>query len=167
MSGLGVIHVGFSLIAILSGAIVLFSEKGTRFHKRMGWVYAAAMVCLNATALMIYRLFGHFGPFHVLALFSLATLAAGIVPVALRRPRDRWIERHYSFITGSYIGLIAALAAEITVRVPAIRPGSGAAFAALVIGSSAIVGLGGGLLSARGKRTTLARFVNRGRAQAS
>ena len=43
------------------------------------------MVGLNVTALSIYRLTGVFGPFHWAALFSLATIVAGVVPVR-RRP---------------------------------------------------------------------------------
>jgi hypothetical protein len=43
------------------------------------------MALLNGTPLAIYRLSGSVGPFHVAALFSLATVAAGVaVPVAAR-----------------------------------------------------------------------------------
>ena len=55
----------------------------------------AASYSLNVTALMIYRLFGTFGPFHVAALVSLATLAAGVVTVVRRRPARTWVEHHY------------------------------------------------------------------------
>lgn len=156
---IGTIHVAFAVAAMASGAVVLTKPKGTRFHRRTGRVYALSMVALNVTALMIYRLFGHFGPFHVLALVSLISVVLGVIPVFLRRPKDRWLDVHYGFITGSYLGLIAAFAAEIAVRVPAIRPRSGAAFAVVVIGASLLICVLGGYLIARGKRTTLARFT--------
>ena len=161
MTNVGSVHVAFSVSAIISGAIVLFANKGTVFHRWMGRVYVVGMLGLNVTALMIYRLFGGFGPFHVLALLSLGSIAAGIIPVWMRRPKDRWLQRHYQFITGSYLGLIAALVAEIVVRVPAIRPQSGMMFAALVIGGSLFVGIIGGPMIERGKRTTLARYMAR------
>jgi len=166
MSNVGIVHVIFAVAAMASGAIVLLRTKGTQFHRYMGWVYAFSMLALNATALMIYRLFGTFGPFHVLALISLAFVIAGIIPAWTRRPKDRWLQRHYRFMAESYLGLIAAFAAEITVRVPAIRPQSMAMFAALVMGGSLLVGLIGGPLIKRGKRTTLARYVARHQAPA-
>jgi len=49
-------------------------------------VYLAAMVSLNVSGLFIYNLYGHFGPFHWMALGSLLTLMAGMVPVFTRRP---------------------------------------------------------------------------------
>ncbi|HXG70526.1 MAG TPA: DUF2306 domain-containing protein [Gemmatimonadaceae bacterium] len=161
MTNVGHVHVAFSVSAIISGAIVLFANKGTVFHRWMGRVYVVGMLGLNVTALMIYRLFGVFGPFHVLALLSLGFIAAGIIPVWTRRPKDRWLQRHYRFITGSYLGLIAALVAEIAVRVPAIRPQSGMMFGAMVIGGSLFVGIIGGPMIERGKRTTLARHMAR------
>jgi uncharacterized membrane protein len=161
MSDLGMAHVAFAMVAMGTGALILARPKGTRSHRRIGRVYTLSMLGLNATALMIYRLFGYFGPFHVLALISLFTVIAGVIPVLLRRPKDRWIEVHYRFITGSYVGLIAALAAEIAVRVPATHHRPGLVFAALVIVPSLVVGFIGGALISRGRRTTLARFTAR------
>jgi hypothetical protein len=80
------------------------------------------MLGLNLSALAIYRLTGHFGTFHVLALSSLATLAAGLLPVLLRRPRRYWLEWHYFGVGMAYAGLIAAFINELLVRVPFLRP---------------------------------------------
>lgn len=48
---------------------------------------------------------------------SLAILLAGIIPVVRRRPADGWLERHYFFVTHSYLGLVAAGIAETSTRV--------------------------------------------------
>lgn len=116
MNLLGLVHTGSALVALACGAVVLLQRKGTRVHRRLGWTYVASMVTLNVTALLIYRLFGGFGPFHVAALVSLATLAAGVVTVARRRPAHNWVEHHYWWMAYSYLGLVAAGVAETTTR---------------------------------------------------
>ena len=87
MTTLALIHVSTGLTALASGVVIFFNIKGTRFHRILGYIYVLSMVALNATALMIYRLFGHFGPFHVLAVFSLLTVAAGFVPAYRKKPQ--------------------------------------------------------------------------------
>lgn len=114
---IGAVHLLLGLLAVTLGLAVVVMRKGTGAHRRAGLFYAAVMVLLNATALMIYDLFGRFGPFHALALVSLATVTAGVVPVWLRRPRG-WLELHARFMSWSYAGLIAAFFAEIGTRVP-------------------------------------------------
>jgi uncharacterized membrane protein len=118
MSPLGWFHTATALMALGSGAAVLMRRKGTRSHRRMGWMYAVSMVLLNVTALLIYRLFGYFGPFHVAAVVSLVTVVAGVVTAVRRRPHDKWIEAHYYWMTFSYVGLVAATFAEIATRLP-------------------------------------------------
>ena len=70
-----------------------FSKKGcTNLHIKIGYTYAISMLILNVTALMIYDLFGGFGPFHVFAVISLATLIAGLIPAYLKKPEGKWLE---------------------------------------------------------------------------
>jgi uncharacterized membrane protein len=136
--GFGLIHSGFGLVALLAGLGVMTLRKGTRPHRRLGYVYAGSMLLLNSTALAIYDLFGRFGPFHFAALVSLATLSAGFVPVFLRRPRGAWIELHATFMSWSYVGLVAAFLAEVGVRVPGVGFGPavvGGLVASMVIGA--------------------------------
>jgi uncharacterized membrane protein len=118
MSTLGWIHTVFGLVALLVGTAVALTRKGTHRHRTLGYVYLTSMLALNATALLIYDLFGRFGPFHWMAVASLITLLAGMVPVLARRPKDGWLDLHAGFISGSYVGLVAAFAAEITSRLP-------------------------------------------------
>lgn len=125
MSTLGWIHTVFGVIALLAGAAVVLLRKGTRWHRTLGHVYLTSMIALNTTSLFIYNLFGHFGPFHWLALSSLLTLMAGMVPVLTRRPKGLWLERHAIFINISFIGLVAATSAEITSRIPGLEDAFG------------------------------------------
>jgi uncharacterized membrane protein len=140
MSTLGWIHTIFGLTALLAGTAVVLIRKGTRWHRTLGHVYLTSMVSLNATGLFIYNLYGHFGPFHWMAISSLIILAAGMVPVFTRRPKQRWLEIHAVLINGSFIGLVAATAAEITSRIPAFEDAFGPVVgltSALVIASGA------------------------------
>ena len=116
MSVLGWFHLLLGVLALIVGAIVMLQPKGTRRHVFFGRLFVAAMLALNVTALMIYNLTGRFGPFHVAAVASLATLVAGFA--AVFRRRQGWLARHTFYMKWSFIGLLAATAAEITSRVP-------------------------------------------------
>lgn len=148
MSTVGLFHTLTAVVALASGAAVLLRGKGTRWHRRAGWVYVASMLLLNASAMMIYRLFGGFGPFHVAALLSLATVLAGIVVAVRRRPRGKWIETHYYWMTFSYVGLVAAAFAEVATRVP-----TAPFWPAVVVASVAIIGIGYWMIMRRASGT--------------
>ena len=143
MSTLGLIHTIFGLVALAAGTAVLFIRKGGRWHRTLGHIYLTNMLALNISALFIYRLFGTFGPFHWLALISLLSLIAGMVPVFTRRPKGGWLQLHAAFINGSYIGLVAATASEITSRLPGTDESFG-----LVVGATSfiIIGIGAYLI---------------------
>ena len=143
MSALGWIHMIFGMVALLAGTAVVLMRKGTRWHRTLGHIYLTSMISLNVTALFIYNLTGYFGPFHWLALSSLLTLLAGMIPVFTRRPKGRWLEKHAIFINISFIGLVAATSAEITSRIPGLE----SAFGLVVGGTSALViGIGMALM---------------------
>lgn len=88
---------------------------------------------------------------------SLLTLVAGMVPVFTRRPKGRWLELHASFINGSYVGLVAATAAEITSRIP----GTEESFGLVVGGTSLLVMVIGGMLIQRFTPASVRRTPNR------
>jgi uncharacterized membrane protein len=113
-SSLGAIHFTSAIAALVIGAVVLGAPKGTAFHRILGAAYVAAMLMLNASALAVYRLTGHFEPFHPLALLSAATILRGIVPALRRRPG--WLTAHYWNMAWSYIALLAATCGEVVVR---------------------------------------------------
>jgi uncharacterized membrane protein len=124
MSPLGTVHTVFALLAMAAGAAVCLLPKGTRWHRTLGHVYATAMAGLVVTALFIYRLTGGFGLFHIFALVAAATLAAGLGTVLLRRPRGSWMEAHATWMSWSYVGLLAAFVSESLTRVvmPRVAP---------------------------------------------
>jgi uncharacterized membrane protein len=153
MSSLGLFHTLTALVALSSGAAVLLRRKGTRWHRRVGWVYVASMVTLNGSALLIYRLFGGFGPFHFAAIVSLVTVAAGTVVAVRRRPAGGWVERHYYWMTFSYVGLGAAAFAEVATRVP-----SAPFWWAVIIATFVIFGVGAEWVK-RSAARTLAPFA--------
>lgn len=138
-------HLIAACTALLTGLGVLLTRKGTRLHKQMGYAYFFNMVGLNISALFIYRLTGHFGPFHGAALASLLTLTAGYVPAYLRLPQRRWLELHYEFMNWSYVGLVAAGVSEAATRLPS------APFWPAVFAGTLVVFLIGARLIGRGR----------------
>ena len=128
---LGLVHLLMALAAILFGAAVIFSRKGTRKHRWMGRGYVAMMLGLNCTALLIYELYGRFGPFHWMILVSLATVIAGFLPTWRKAPG--WIYRHAYLMAWSYIGLMAAAVAEVASRVPGWSFGPSVVISSVVI----------------------------------
>lgn len=97
------------------------------------------MLAMNITALAIFRRYGRFGPFHLAAIFSLATTLAGFIPAFTRRQRARWLALHYEFMAWSNVGLLAAAGAEATTRLPAAPWGAVAATSAAMFAAGAAV----------------------------
>ena len=144
LSALGAAHFASACAALLFGLIVLLEHKGTGSHRALGGAYVAAMVLLNLTALGVYRLTGQFGPFHALALVSLAVVNRGIAAAIRRGPG--WLVTHYYFMAWSYIGLLAAACTEVMARMPLFRGLVGGGQRAVLFGLSiallfAIVGM--------------------------
>jgi uncharacterized membrane protein len=156
MPTLGHLHLVSALVALAAGAWVVFTRKGTRTHRRIGWVYAGSMLLVNVTALLIYKLTGVFGPFHVAALVSLAGLVAG-VDAARRRSTFNWLERHYFFMSYSYLGLVAAAIAETATRARFVQMMAGgptpAFWAVVVVASLSVFVVGGRIVRGRVERT--------------
>ncbi|GAB3947121.1 hypothetical protein GCM10028805_18800 [Spirosoma harenae] len=115
-SPVGAIHVYSAVAALLLGTCVLLMPKATRAHKQIGYGYVVAMILVNITAFMIYRLFGKFGPFHIAAIFSSVSIIGGMIPIIFRRYVSTWLYYHYYFMNWSVIGLYAAFWAETLVR---------------------------------------------------
>lgn len=139
MDWLGLAHFITALAAIVTGAVVVLRPKGTRFHKGLGRVYFATMLVVNLSALSIYDLFDGFGPFHVAAIISLASVLLG-VQSAWRRHRN-WRIAHAYWMSWSYVGLLAAAVSESATRYLALPFGwtvAVATFATIGIGATII-----------------------------
>lgn len=135
-------HIGTAISALVFGLCVIFTRKGTRLHKQLGYAYFFNMLGLNISALFIYQLTGHFGPFHGAAFASLLTLMAGFIPAYLRLPNGRWLELHYEFMNWSYVGLVAAAVSEAATRLP-----SAPFWPAVALGSLTVFFVGAMLIS--------------------
>lgn len=112
----GLAHVAFALLSMLLGPLALLQKKGSKKHKFWGYCYIISMLITNITALLIYRLFDGFGPFHIAAIFGLVSIIAGFIPVYFKRPRNMWLELHYEFMSWSVVGLYAAFWSETFTR---------------------------------------------------
>lgn len=117
-SEIGLIHFIVSMLSVVFGTAILLMEKGTKRHKQIGYAYVLSMLGVIITSFMMYRLFGKFGIFHVAALVSAITLSLGMIPAILRKPAKTWFSLHFGFMYWSVIGLYAAFAAEMMVRIP-------------------------------------------------
>lgn len=135
----GTIHLTLAIASLVLGAVVFLQRKGGRNHRKLGRLYALALLLVNLSALSVYEDSGRPGPFHILALMSLATLTAGFVPAFLRKPRTAWTDLHAYFMSWSYVGLVAAGIAQIVTKFSHL-PG------AVAVGlPSILVVVGGGL----------------------
>ena len=155
MTAVGTLHMALGAAALACGLAIVLRPKGTGWHRTRGWAYVASMASLFATAFLIYRLFGRFGPFHWLAVVGTVTLLGGLAPALLRRPRRTWVERHYYPMSYSYLGLLAATGAEIAVRVP------GTEFKLAAVAASLVVTSAGAVVIARTARGLVAAVQGR------
>lgn len=113
MTTLGWLHVGAAAVALVAGASVFAFQKGTRRHVLVGRVFGVGMLLVNLPALLLYEASGTLGPFHLLALISLATLTAGLAPLLLGHRGRGHVARHGVFMSWSYVGLVAAGLAQL------------------------------------------------------
>lgn len=123
MDILGAFHLFAAGLALASGASVAVARKGTERHRWTGRVYLAAMLLLNLSALLLYKLTGSFNLFHFFAMVSLVTLLAAWVPALLKR--GAWKPWHARFMMWSYAGLLMAALSEIATRLPIITSWKG------------------------------------------
>ncbi|SHH40354.1 DUF2306 domain-containing protein [Winogradskyella jejuensis] len=112
-SNIGWFHFVTSILAMLSGVIVILNVKGTKFHKRIGYIYVLSMLSLNISSFFIVN-FNGFSLFHFFAIISLITVLAGIIPTILRI--NNWFPYHFYFMSWSVVGLYCAFWAEVGTR---------------------------------------------------
>lgn len=138
---IGAVHTVFALVAMLSGGYVIAKPKGDHQHKISGYVYIVTMLLMNITALFTQTLFV-FGPFHYLALFSLGTVVFAISCPLMLRQNTNWLNWHFQAMCWSYVGLWAAFASELIVRLPFVTYGP--MFGLMVaLASVAVTAIGG------------------------
>lgn len=109
----GILHIVAAVLALLAGLAVFGRPKGSRVHRALGRTYVVLMVVVNASALVTFEETGEVGPFHVLAILSLATVVAGLGCLFARRPVGAWRGIHAYLMTWSWVGLLAAGASQL------------------------------------------------------
>ena len=100
-------HVLAAVTALLVGAAVLLSSKGTHSHRVTGTVYVLALVLVDVAALSLHRE-DTFGVFHALAVISLVTIGVGLSPLLVGKRSPPVIANHAYCMAWSYAGLVAA-----------------------------------------------------------
>ena len=91
-------------------------RKGTTRHRIVGGCYAGALLMVNLGALTLSGGSGRFGPFQVLAIISLSTLLAGLVPMRLLPRTTGGIAAHGITMGFSYVGLVAAGLSQVAAQ---------------------------------------------------
>jgi uncharacterized membrane protein len=100
-------HVFAAVTALVMGAVVLGLPKGVGPHRLVGSTYVVCLVVVDVAALSVHRE-STFGVFHALAVLSLLTIVAGVLPLLLGS-RSLWaINTHAYCMTWSYAGLVGA-----------------------------------------------------------
>lgn len=116
-SPIGAIHVICSVLGLITGAYILLAKKGTTLHKQIGYVFAAALLTANFSALFIYDFnAGSISVFHYLIPVSLFFLGYGMYPMLRKDRKKKWLNQHIIGMNGAALGLWAAGATEYFVR---------------------------------------------------
>lgn len=112
-SNLGWFHLICAVVAMITGLMVVFNTKGTKFHKKVGYVYVVSMLLLNISSFFLMN-FGGFSIFHFFAIVSLVTVFGGMY--AVYKKYKNWIYQHYYFMSWSVVGLYCAFWSEVGTR---------------------------------------------------
>lgn len=106
-------HVMAAVTALVVGAVVLALPKGVGRHRPVGSTYVVCLVFVDVAALSVHRE-ATFGVFHALAVISLLTIAAGVLPLLLGSRSPLAVNMHAYCMTWSYAGLVAAGCGQLT-----------------------------------------------------
>jgi uncharacterized membrane protein len=97
------IHVLASVLALALAPFNLIRRRRDRTHRRLGRAWIATMFASALTSFSIQEPFWAFSWLHALSLWTMVSLALGVV--AIRRGRR---QAHIAHMVGSYLGLWAA-----------------------------------------------------------
>ena len=106
----GSLHFAAALFALLVGPIIFIRRKGDIPHRWLGRVWAACMLLVTGSALIMYDMRGGVNLFHLFAVMSLATLIPGVWTIRkYKRTRERqYLVAHQHFMSWTYFGLASA-----------------------------------------------------------
>jgi len=106
-------HTVSGVAALLAGLATCVMTKGTRLHRRIGWLYSVSMysLCLSsffisADILSFIEIAGmHYGIFHVFALCGTIQLSLGLYIMIRRHAFSEPLEWHLYNMLWSVVGL--------------------------------------------------------------
>lgn len=135
-------HAFAAVVALPLGAWQLFrSAKGSRPHRRVGYVWVVAMLYVSVTSFWIREINeGSFSFLHVLSVVTLITVSLG-----LRAARRGSVEAHRQNMRGSWFGLLGAFTFAVAVpdrTIPTFvvtEPAGAALAAGAVLATTALV----------------------------
>ena len=113
LSTIGYIHLACAVISMITGLVVVFNTKGTKFHKIIGYMYVSNMLLMNITSFFISN-FNGFSIFHFFAIVSFITILGGMY--AVLKKHKNWLASHYYFMSWSVVGLYCAFWSEVGTR---------------------------------------------------
>ena len=117
LDSIGWIHFISSIFSLITGTWIVLTIKGTKLHKKIGYVYVVAMSIVIITSFMIYRLFNGFGIFHGFAILSTIALVGGMLPMLKKTKTRKDLEQHATVMGWSVVGLYCAFISEICTRI--------------------------------------------------
>lgn len=95
-------HLGSIMIAVGLTPVMLLRRRGDRLHRRLGWLWASAMVLTAAASLFVRDINpGGFSIIHILSVWTLIQ-----VPVIVIAARQHEIARHRRAVRGMVTGAL-------------------------------------------------------------
>ena len=107
-----------AVIALLTGTYISFAKKGTKLHKKIGYLYVITMLITIFSSFGIVELYNGFGVYHVMALISLISISIGMYFPLFKRNNSDWVIHHYYWMLYSFIGLLMALGSHCIMFLP-------------------------------------------------
>ena len=128
------LHAGLASLVLLLGPIILLGPKGADRHRRLGRVFAAAVLASNLSSFFITELTGRPSFIHALAAINLATLIHALWAARCRRITD-----HVTSMIYCYAGFVAAVLVRLDYLLPLPWPYGFAAIVAATFFATALL----------------------------
>lgn len=96
------LHLATIVVALVLTPVLLWRRRGTRSHRRLGYVWAGAMLFTAIDSLFVRVTNpGHFSPIHALSAMTIV-----LVPVLVASARSHKVSRHRRAVRGMIIGAL-------------------------------------------------------------
>ena len=108
-------------MAILLGGVQLYLSKGTPLHKLIGRIWVGLMAVVSLSSFFIYELkiWGNYGPIHLLSIWVLISLIGGIYFAKIGKIEwHKWTMTLIYFLALILTGIFTLLPERIMNKVP-------------------------------------------------